>query len=336
MPFPRRTIGRPGLHVSAMGLGCMGMSDFYGATADDDPESIATIHHALDLGVSFLDTADMYGIGANEELVGRAIADRRDEVVLATKFGIERRRDDPTYRAVRGSPEYVRKACDASLQRLGIEHIDLYYVHRIDAAVPIEDTVGAMAELVAAGKVRHLGLSEASARTIRRAAAVHPITALQSEWSLFARDIEAEIVPTCRRLGIGIVPYSPLGRGLLTGTITATDGLAEGDFRRRTQPRFEVGNLDHNLAMVRVVQTVADRHGATVGQVALAWILAQGDDVAPIPGTRRRRYLDENVGALDVVLDAEDFERLGALEVSGDRYADMSAIKGDSKEAAAR
>jgi aryl-alcohol dehydrogenase-like predicted oxidoreductase len=330
MAMRERTLGRSGLSVSAMGLGCMGMSDFYGATPDDDPESIATIHHALDRGVTFLDTADMYGYGANEELVGRAIADRRDEVVLATKFGIERRREDPTYRAVRGSPDYVRQACEGSLQRLGIDHIDLYYVHRIDAEVPIEDTVGAMAELVAAAKVRYLGLSEASAGTIRRAAAVHPIAALQSEWSLFARDIESAIVPACRELGIGVVPYSPLGRGLLTGAITSTDELSDGDFRRHVQPRFSPGNLDHNLALVAEVRAVADRHGATPAQVALAWVLAQGDDVAPIPGTRRRRYLDENLGALDVTLDAEDLVRLGALEAAGDRYADMSAINAET------
>jgi aryl-alcohol dehydrogenase-like predicted oxidoreductase len=315
-----------------MGLGCMGMSDFYGATPDDDPESIATIHRALEVGVTFLDTSNMYGNGANEELVGKAIADRRDDVVVATKFGIVRRADDPTFRGVNGRPDYVHQACDASLRRLGVDHIDLYYLHRVDPEVPIEETVGAMSELVGEGKVRHLGLSEASARTIRRAVAVHPITALQSEWSLFARDIEAEIVPTCRELGVGLVPYSPLGRGLLTGTISSAGDLADDDFRRRVQPRFQTDNLEHNLRLVDVIREVAARHGCTAGQVALAWALDRGDDVVPIPGTRRRHFLEENVAAGDVSLDTKDLEALDSLRPAGDRYLDMAAVRGDTKE----
>jgi aryl-alcohol dehydrogenase-like predicted oxidoreductase len=318
MTLPARALGRTGPTVSAQGLGCMGMSFAYGTP--DHEEAVATIERALDLGVTFFDTADIYGFGHNEELVGKALAPRRDEVAIATKFGIHLDADTPGGRGVRGDADYVRQACDASLGRLGLDHIDLYYQHRPDVTVPIEETVGAMAELVTAGKVRHLGLSEASADTVRRAAAVHPIAALQSEWSLFSRDIEAEIVPACRELGIGLVPYSPLGRGLLTGTVSSLDELADDDFRR-TQPRFQDGNLDRNLAAVAVVRAVAAAHGATPGQVALAWLAAQGDDVVPIPGTKRRRYLEQNVAALDVVLSDEDLSRLGALTAVGDRYA---------------
>jgi len=297
----------------------MGMSFAYGTP--DAAEAEATLARALDLGITFFDTADVYGMGHNEQLVGKALASRRDEVVLATKFGIH---DDPTAprgrRGVRGDAEYVRQACDASLGRLGVDHIDLYYQHRPDIRVPIEETVGAMAELVRAGKVRHLGLSEASADTVRRAAAVHPIAALQSEWSLFSRDIEAEIVPACREAGIALVPYSPLGRGMLTGTVASLDELEDNDFRR-TVPRFQGDNLDRNLELVTVVRDVAAARGATPGQVALAWLAAQGDDVVPIPGTKRRKYLEENVGALDVELTADDMARLGDLTAAGARSA---------------
>jgi aryl-alcohol dehydrogenase-like predicted oxidoreductase len=318
MTLPARALGRNGPTVSAQGLGCMGMSFAYG-TPDHD-EAIATIDRALELGVTLFDTADMYGFGHNEELVGKALAPRRDDVVLATKFGIHLDADDPSGRGVRGDPAYVRQACDASLGRLGLDHIDLYYQHRPDPTVPIEDTVGAMAELVAAGKVRHLGLSEASVDTIRRAAAVHPIAALQTEWSLFSRDIEDGIVPACRELGIGIVPYSPLGRGLLTGNVASLDDLQDDDFRR-TQPRFQGANLDANLAAVAVVREIAEVHGVTPGQVALAWVTAQGDDVVPIPGTKRRRYLEQNVAALDVALTPDDLARLDTLRPAGERYA---------------
>jgi aryl-alcohol dehydrogenase-like predicted oxidoreductase len=313
------------LTVSAMGLGCMGMSEFYGAT--DDAESTAVLHRALDLGCTFLDTADIYGPFTNERLVGRAIRGRRDDVVLATKFGNERR-EDGSWVGINGRPDYVRAACDASLQRLGVDHIDLYYQHRVDAEVPIEETVGAMAELVAAGKVLHLGLSEAGAATVRRADAVHPITALQSEYSLFTRDVEDEILPTVRDLGIGFVAYSPLGRGLLTGAYRSAADLPEGDTRARRFPRFGEANFDRNVALVDSVTELAGRKGCTPGQVAIAWVLAQGSDVVPIPGTKRLRYLEENVAAADVDLDADDLAWLDANvgPASGDRYADMGVV----------
>ncbi|WP_329475356.1 aldo/keto reductase [Kribbella sp. NBC_01484] len=314
-------LGSNGAEVSRLGLGCMGMSFAYGTT--DDTESIATLHRALDLGITFLDTADMYGYGANEELVGRAIADRRDEVFLATKFGIVMDPRDATKRGVNGAPGYVRSSIDASLRRLGLDHVDLYYQHRADPDVPVEETVGAMAELVEAGKVRYLGLSEASADTIRRAHAVHPITAVQSEWSLFSRDIEESVLPTCRELGIGIVPYSPLGRGMLTGA--APKNLAADDFRR-TLPRFNDENLEANLALVDEIRAVASRYDATPGQVALAWVLAQGNDVAPIPGTKRRKYLEENAAALELQLSADDLAALAKLTPAGARYPDMTWV----------
>jgi aryl-alcohol dehydrogenase-like predicted oxidoreductase len=302
----------------------MGMSEFYGT--GDDTESIATIHRALDLGVTLLDTADMYGPFTNEQLVGRAIAGRRDEVVLATKFGNVRDPENPTKRSINGRPEYVHQACDASLARLGVEHIDLYYQHRVDPQTPIEETVGAMAELVTAGKVRYLGLSEAAAGTIRRAHAVHPISALQTEYSIWTRDPEAEILPTTRELGIGFVPYSPLGRGFLTGAVRSVDQLEAGDFRR-FNPRFQGDNLEANIRIVEVVDRIAKAVGATPAQVALAWIYAQGDDLVPIPGTKRRKYLEENVGALGVALSAEQLAELASLGApAGDRYPDMSPV----------
>jgi aryl-alcohol dehydrogenase-like predicted oxidoreductase len=324
----RRTLGTTSaLEVSELGLGCMGMSEFYGTT--DEQTAIDTIHRALDLGVTFLDTADMYGPFTNEQLVGQAIKDRRDEVQLATKFGNERRPDGSWVR-INGTPEYVHSACDASLQRLGVDHIDLYYQHRVDKTVPIEDTVGAMKELVEAGKVRHLGLSEAAAETIRRAHAVHPLTALQSEYSLFSRDLEDEILPMIRELGIGLVPYSPLGRGILTGAVTR-ESLDEGDSRALGRfPRFSGEALDANLALVGKVKELAGVHRCTPGQLALAWVLAQGDDVAPIPGTKRIAYLEENLGATDVKLTADDLQALQDAvprdAVVGDRYADMSTV----------
>jgi aryl-alcohol dehydrogenase-like predicted oxidoreductase len=316
----QRTLGQ-GLVVSALGLGCMGMSQSYGQ--GDERESVATIHRALDLGMTFLDTADMYGPFTNERLVGRAIAGRRDEVVLATKFG-NQRREDGSFVRINGEPEYVRQACDASLERLGADHIDLYYQHRVDTTVPVEDTWGAMAELVAAGKVRYLGISEAAPATVRRAHAVHPICAGQYEWSLFTRDLEDELLGTLRELGIGVVAYSPLGRGFLSGQITSPDDFGEDDFRRN-HPRFTGENFDRNLELVEKVRELAAAKGATPSQLAIAWVLAQGDDVVPIPGTKRRQYLEENLGALEVELSAED---LAAIEevtprgsVAGPRYS---------------
>ncbi|MGW2024202.1 aldo/keto reductase [Streptomyces decoyicus] len=319
--IPTRHLGE--LVVSAQGLGCMGMSHGYGES--DDAQSAATINRALDLGVSLLDTSDFYGAGHNEELIGRAIAGRRDEVVLATKFGFANRLGEPT--AIRGDAAYVREACDASLRRLGVDHIDLYYQHRVDPGIPIEETVGAMAELVAAGKVRHLGLSEASAATLRRAHAVHPIAALQSEWSLWTRDLEQEIAPVCRELGIGLVPFSPLGRGFLTGRYTSVEGLPESDVRR-SQPRFADGNLEQNLAIVDRLNALAAEKGVSAGQLALAWVQHRGDDVVPIPGTRRQKYLEENLGALAVELTAEELTAIDAAapagRIAGTRYDESS------------
>ncbi|HET7531468.1 MAG TPA: aldo/keto reductase [Mycobacteriales bacterium] len=327
--LPTRELGRSGLTVSAMGLGCMGMSQSYGP-ADRD-ESIATIHRALDLAVFFLDTADVYGGGHNEELVGEAIRGRRDEVVLATKFSFRR---DGDRQFVDGRPDYVREACDASLRRLGVDHVDLYYQHRVDPRVPIEDTVGAMAELVAAGKVRHLGLSEASARSIERAVAVHPIAALQSEWSLWTRDLEGGVLDAARAHGIGIVPFSPLGRGFLTGAITSAEDFGEDDFRRNN-PRFAGENFQANLRLVEEVRRLAREKGCTAGQLALAWVLAQGADVVPIPGTKRRPYLEENVAAAAVELTDDDLAALAAIAppgaAAGERYP-FAHSYGDSPE----
>ena len=323
-----RKLGQQGLEVSALGLGCMGMSDFYGGR--DEAESVATINRALDLGVTLLDTADMYGVGANEELIGRVVRDRREWVVVATKFG-NVRGEDGSFKGVNGRPDYVRAACDASLKRSGLDIIDLYYQHRVDPDVAIEETVGAMAELVTAGKVKYLGLSEAAPATIRRAHAVHPITALQTEYSLWSRDVEAEILPTCRALGIGFVPYSPLGRGFLTGQFKTPDDLDSGD-SRRNHPRFQGEAFRKNLDLVAAIEAMATEKGCTSAQLALAWVLAQGEDIVPIPGTKRRKYLEDNLGSLKVTLTDADLSHIDEVlppgAAQGSRYpqASMASI----------
>jgi aryl-alcohol dehydrogenase-like predicted oxidoreductase len=318
---PQRELGTSGLIVSAQGLGCMGMSEFYGAT--DDTESIATIHRAIDLGVTFLDTADMYGVGRNEELVGKAISDRRDKVILATKFG-NVRTPEGGFAGVNGKPEYVRACCEASLKRLGVDVIDLYYQHRVDPETPIEDTVGTMAELVKEGKVRYLGLSEASPATIRRAAAVHSIAALQTEYSLWSREPEDEILPLCRELGIGFVAYSPLGRGFLTGQIKKFEDFAPDDYRRNA-PRYQGENFDKNLELVKRIEALAAEKGVKPSQLALAWVMAQGNDIVPIPGTKRRTYLEENAAASSITFTPEELARIDEIapkgETAGERYA---------------
>ena len=322
----KRSLGSQGLEVSALGLGCMGMSEFYG-TPDGD-ESIATIHRAIELGVTFIDTADMYGPFTNEKLVGKALAGRRDQVVLATKFGNERE-EDGTRLGVNGRPDYVRKACDASLQRLGVDHVDLYYQHRVDTEVPVEETWGAMAGLVEAGKIRHLGISEAAPETIRKANAVHPVAALQTEYSLWSRDVEDEILPTVRELGIGFVAYSPLGRGFLTGSIESFEDLPEGDYRRNS-PRFQGENFDKNLELVQKIKEIADEKGVAPSQLAIAWLLQQGEDIVPIPGTKRREYLEENAAAVEIELTDEELTRIDEATpkgvAAGDRYPDMSTV----------